>query len=203
MNKLGGLLFALVLIAAPFAGFAQVEANAGSINLGIHIDLDYRWSAKSLEKAGPGEIRWPGYSSITGQDVFFELSGQAGDRLSYKVLEGLVPETWTATYSGQTLDIHVQPTVKAAPLEAWVELKALDQLSFRAGEMIAPTLFASTGVHMANVIHTVNAPLISSPVLGFNEALVNATTTAAFPRVWLPVSVTGLAAIISFPAVLN
>ena len=69
MKKLFGLIFALVLVAVPLTGFAQVQVSAGSMKIGVHLDVDYRWSAKSNEDGAGSKIYWDGYDTITAQNL--------------------------------------------------------------------------------------------------------------------------------------
>ena len=43
MKKLMGILAILTLLAIPLGLYAQVEAGAGSIKIGAHIDAAYRY----------------------------------------------------------------------------------------------------------------------------------------------------------------
>jgi len=208
MKKLAGLIFALLIFVAPLAIYAQVEATAGSMKIGAHLDTTFRWSPESNKDPAIDEIYWKGYESVTGQDLFLEITGKIGDRVSYKILEGLVWETWnpgitTYVVGAPDLDIYVKPNAYAYPLEAYAEFKVIDQLKFRFGKQLTPTLLANTGVHQMDVIHTANPPLIaqnssSTGPIGINELLV---ATTGWSKVPLPLSVTGAAAILSFSGV--
>ena len=198
MKKFWGIMAVICLSVLPGAAHAQVETIAGSMQIGVHFDLDYRWSGESQKNPSGGEIHWNGYDSITGQNFFVELKGKVGDHVSYKVLEGLVTENWVGSFDGTNMDIHVEPEVLAAPMESWMEFRVVDQLNFKVGKMVPPTLFANTGVHEASVVHTANQPLIASPILGFNEMLVAYYTEGFFQRVPLPTELTGLATLVSF-----
>ena len=204
MKKLVGLTFAMLLITAPLVGFAQVQASAGSMKIGVHLDVNYRWSAKSNEDGTGSKTFWDGYDTVTAQNLDLEITGKIGDRVNYKVLEALVYEFWDYQNSKNGFTIQPYPSLvamgpAALPLEAYVDLKAIDQLKFRIGEFATPTLIANTPVHMANVVHTANQPLIASSILGYNQVQID-KLALSFPagKINLPGSVTGIATIISF-----
>ena len=71
------------------ATYAQVESNAGSMKIGVHMDIDYLWSQNNQHHPTGEELGWEGYSSITAENVDLEFMGKIGDRVSYKVLEAL------------------------------------------------------------------------------------------------------------------
>jgi hypothetical protein len=210
MKKLRGLMFALVLIAAPLATYAQVEANAGSMKLGVHMDIDYLWSQNNQHdpqfSGGKQELGWEGYDSFTAENLDLEVTGKVGDRVSYKILEALVYSYPSAGHSGEVVSIMTAPRVYALPLEAYTDLKVIDQLKFRIGKQMAPTLIANTPVHMANVAFTTNMPLIANDAngnaqVGFNDLVMahfGTSTGVENTRMTLPGSVTGLSTIISF-----
>jgi len=209
MKKLAGLIFAVLIIVAPMAVYSQVEATAGSMKIGVHMDTTFRWSPESNKDPDLDEIYWAGYESVTMQDLFLELSGKIGDRVSYKILEGLVWEVWNSdvtTYAigVPDLDMQVTPAAVVVPEEAYVDFKIIDQLKFRFGKQVTPTLLANTGVHQMDVVHTPNQPLIAqnssvTGPLGVNQMLLDELT--GWSKVPLPGSVTGAAAILSFSGV--
>jgi len=204
MKKLSGILFAALIFAAPLAMYAEIESTAGSMKVGVHMDISYRWSGESNKDAAePGhedEIGWLGYDTFSAGDIMIEITGKIGDRLTYKILQGLVygdfvmmsptlegemgglPKMpWGPGDSGvimampktnPTMDVFIQP------MEAYSDFKVIDQLKVRFGRSVIPTLLANTGVHRANVIHTANPPLIANRVFGFNEMLVNMALTS-------------------------
>jgi len=206
MKKLPGIVFAAVLFA-PMVAFAQVESTAGSMKIGAHLDVSYRLSNESNKNPEADELAWAGYDSVTMQDVFLELSGAIGDRVSYKVLQGLIREQWSPpqallTGAGTTINFFIQPQAQSLPLEAYVDLRILDQIKLRFGKQIVPTIIANTGVHQMKIIHTVNPPLIAQTStsvgpLGINELLSVSATRGQFPKVPLPLSVTGAAVIVA------
>jgi len=205
MKKLLGIVFAALVMAVPVAALGQVEANAGSMKLGMHFDTTFRWSPESQKNPDLDEIHWVGYESVTGQDVFLELTGKLGDRISYKILEGLVWEAWVPDFNPgtRTVDIYVRPIPLALPFEAYADFKIMDQLKFRFGKHLTPTLLANTGVHQMKIIHTANAPLIAETSsnfgpTGLNELLSVTASAGNFPRVPLPLSVTGASAMLTF-----
>jgi len=203
-------MIALLIFAAPLAMYAQVEAVAGSLKLGVHLDTAYRWSGES--KKNPQffldhqDIHWPGYDTVNIGDVALELTGKVGDRISFKILEALVQDSNSVLSpggmpgAGMTLGINPEPVFGAATLEAYIDIKIIDQLKFRVGKQLTPTLLANTGLHQSNVFHTANAPLIANRTIGFNEILVD----GALPiptKFDAPDFVTGAAVIASFSGV--
>ena len=196
MKKLLGLMFALVLIAAPLATYAQVEANAGSMKLGVHMDIDYLWSQNNQHQPTGHELGWEGYDSFTAENLDLEVTGKVGDRVSYKILEALVYSYPSAGHSGEVVSIMTAPRVYALPLEAYTDLKVIDQLKFRIGKQMAPTLIANTPVHMANMAFTTNMPLIANDALGNHPMAFNEYWN--WERTPLLGSVTGLSTIVSF-----
>lgn len=207
MKKMPGILIAFLALAAPMVTQAQVESIAGSLKIGAHIDAAYRWSGESKKNPVFGsdswEIHWPGYDSVNMGDVYVELAGNIGDRVSFKILEGLVSDHVTTSFtspglpgSGPTLDIRNKPDLKPFTLEAYIDVKVIDQLKFRVGKQITPTLLANTGVHKSSVLHTANYPLIANGVVGFNQVLVG--DAVGFSRLDMPASVTGAALILEF-----
>ena len=111
LEKLRVILFALLMLAAPLLIKAQVESTAGSMKIGVHFDATYDYSPESLADPDPHQFAWEGNNSVTGQDLFVELTGKVGDRVSYKVLEGLVWETAAASFTGVpgTMQIETEP----------------------------------------------------------------------------------------------
>jgi len=204
MKKLLGILFALLIFAAPLAMNAEIEATAGSMKVGAHMDFTYRWSGESNKDPESDEIGWIGYDTFSAGDLMIQITGKVGDRISYKILEGLVYGTFEPIvenpsgvwFPGQWGVIIAKPGTTSdggllvAPLEAYVDYKVIDQLKIRVGKTVVPTLIANTGVHMADVIHTANPPLIANRVLGFNEFLVD-EFLGFFPKTPLPLDVTG------------
>jgi len=204
MKKLLGIMIALLIFAAPLAMYAQVEAIAGSLKIGVHLDTSYRWSgeAKKHPKVysdGKQDIHWAGYDSVNVGDVALELTGKVGDRISFKILESLVRDTIFADMGSPmpgaplTADIHNQPDTTATTLEAYIDIKIIDQLKIRVGEQLTPTLLCNTLIHESRVIHTLNAPLIANRSVGFNQVLSPVNT-----KIPIPDSVTGAAIIASF-----
>jgi len=200
-------MIALLIFAAPMAMYAQVEAVAGSLKIGVHLDTSYQWSGES--KKNPKlyydsvDVHWPGYDSVNIGDVALEVAGKVGDRISFKVLEALVTQTSVASLdasmlgAGPTLDIHNEVDTHAVTLEAYIDVKIIDQLKIRVGKQLTPTLLANTGIHQANVFHSANAPLIANRTVGFNEIMVD----GAIPiptKFDAPDYVTGAAIIASF-----
>ena len=205
MKKLLGLMFALVLIAAPLATYAQVEANAGSMKLGVHMDIDYLWSQNNQHSPTGNKIGWEGYDSFTAENLDLEVTGKIGDRVSYKILEALVYSSPSIGKNGGVFSIQTEPHAYALPLEAYTDLKVIDQLKFRIGKQMAPTLIANTPVHMANTAFTTNMPLIANDALGvhpvgFNDVFLTGGPSTGYDntRMSLLGSVTGLSTIISF-----
>ena len=95
------------------------------------------------------------------------------------------------------------PAASAAPQEAYLDFKIINQLKFRFGKQVVPTLLANTPVHDMGVVHTALQPLIaenssSSGPVGVDELLWDSITGGIFPKVPLPLSVTGATVIISF-----
>ena len=175
MKKILGIMLAIVFFAAPALTFAQVDAAAGSIKMGVHLDVSYLLSGESNEDPDEDEIGWTGYDSVNLQDVIIELNGKVGDRISFLIIQALVVENWTANVvdpvagvSGPVIDIHKDLAVPPIPLEAWINFKIIDQLGFKFGKQITPTLVANTGAHVAAVIHTVNPPLIAQNSFGLS-----------------------------------
>jgi len=207
MKKLLGILFGILIFAAPLAMRAEIEATAGSMKVGVHMDFDYRWSGESNKDPDYQEFGWKGYDSFSAGDLFLELTGKVGDRINYKILEGLVYADWvpdidSKSANGSIVSIMPEPMTTpggglfVAPIEAYVDFKAIDQLKIRVGKTVIPTLLANTGVHQADVIHTANPPLIANRGMGFNEFLVD-YYMGYFPRVSLPLDVTGAGVIAS------
>jgi len=200
MKKLLGILFALLIFAAPLAMNAEIEATAGSMKIGVHMDFTYRWSGESNKDPESDEIGWKGYDTFSAGDLFIEVTGKVGDRISYKILEGLVYADWvpdidSESANGLILSMMPEPMTTygglfVAPIEAYVDFKVIDQFKARFGKFIVPTLIANTGVHQADVIHTANPPLIANRGMGFNEFLVD-YFMGFFPKVSLPLDVTG------------
>ena len=176
MKKLFGIIFAMMLIALPLGTYAQVEVGAGSLKIGVHADASYRWADKDDDPA------FAGYDSITGGDLGVILSGDLGDKVSWKITEVLV-----ATYINDAHSQVLAPDVYAFPFEAYGDLKFMDLLTIRIGQQLTPTLLANTGIHMADVIHTANHPLIATTgaVKGYNDP----------GKSLMPTSVTGVALI--------
>jgi len=216
MKKLLGIIFGVLILVSPLAMNAEIEATAGSMKVGVHMDFTYRWSGE--DKNDP-DIPWLGYDTFSAGDLMIQITGKVGDRISYKILEGLVYGTFQPLFSEDGLVIMPMPMYQSsgmvldgedvsaqidgdpvssnggsllvAPLEAYVDFKVIDQLKVRVGKTVVPTLLANTGVHMADVIHTANPPLIADRIMGFNEFLIDIEILPMFPRVWLPLSVTG------------
>ena len=164
MKKLLGVMIAIMIFVVPMVIRAQVEANAGSMKIGVHFDATYDYSPESHKVPTNNQFGWNGTESVTGQDLFVELTGKVGDRVSYKVLEGLV---WEYTYAdfggpGTIMSIEERPYAFAAPQEAYVDFKIMDQLKFRFGKQAVPTLLANTPVHDMDVVYTARQPLIAS-----------------------------------------
>jgi hypothetical protein len=192
------------------AMYAQVEAVAGSLKIGAHVDTAYRWSGESKKHPICGsdycDVGWVGYDSVNMGDVYVELTGKVGDRISFKILEGLIGDNVTGSLTdgallgqGPTLDIHNEPFTTPFTMEAYIDIKVIDQLKFRMGKQITSTLLANTGVHKSSVVHTANAPLIANGVIGGNQRAVQGAT--GFPKVQMPDSVTGAAVIASFSGI--
>lgn len=179
MKKLFGIVFAMMLIALPLGTYAQVEVGAGSLKIGVHADVSYRWADK--DKDPP----FNGYDSITMGDLAVILSGDLGDKVSYKITEVLV--------STQMVGQELQPVIGAFPFEAYGDLKFMDLLTIRIGQQLTPTLLANTGVHCAKVIKTANFPLIATApaVMGYNDP----------GKSWMPTSVTGVALILKIAGI--
>ena len=208
MKKLLGIMIALLIFAAPMAKlYAQVEAVAGSLKLGVHLDTSYQWSGES--KKNPKlyydhvDIHWPGYDSVNVGDVALEVSGKVGDRISFKILEALVSDVVVASMdasllgAGPTVDIHHETDTTATTLEAYIDIKIIDQLKLRVGKQLTPTLLANTGIHQSNVFHSANAPLIANRTTGFNEIMVD-SALPILTKLDAPSYVTGAAIIASF-----
>jgi len=204
MKKLLGIMIALLIFAAPMAMYAQVEAVAGSLKIGAHLDASYQWSGESKKHPGAGEIGWNGYDSVNMGDVYVELTGKVGDRITFKILEGLVADSVDAsgvlyctmyTCVGFA-DIHNAPFSHPFTAEAYIDIKIIDQLKFRVGKQITPTLLANTVVHQSKVIHKAKAPLIANGTYAFNELW-----TPYGKDLGSPTSVTGAAVIASFSGV--
>jgi len=223
MKKLLAILFGIVVFVAPMIMSAQqIESGGGSMKIGVHINASYRWSGEDNKHPEPDEIGWYGYDTFSAGDIMIEITGKIGDRVSYKILQGLVfedfmilsPETDLLKQPfgpGQTGTIVATPKSTATqslfvqPMEAYIDLKVIDQLKVRIAKSVAPTLLANTGVHQAKVIHTANPPLIANRVMGFNEMLVNKALTPiaggivypGFFRVPLPLNVSGAGVIVN------
>jgi len=208
MKKLLGIILAIVFLVAPALTFAQVEAAAGSMKFGAHVDVSYLVSGEDNKDPDLDEIGWAGYDSVNLQDVIIDLNGKIGDRVSYRILQALVVENWVANVIdvsavdliGPVMDIHKDLGMPPLPLEAWINVKIIDQLGFKFGKQITPTLIANTGAHIADVIHTVNFPLIAQNSYGLN-AIASSQLVPALAGVRLPLSVTGASAILSFSGV--
>ena len=145
------------------------------MKIGVHMDIDYLWSQSNQHQPTDKEFGWEGYSSITGENLDLEVTGKIGDRVSYKVLEALVysyPE-WYNDGPGKVSYIYTEAEAEAIPLEAYVDLKVMDQLKFRIGKQMTPTLLANTPVHMANTAFTTNMPLIANDALGVHQVGYN------------------------------
>jgi len=227
MKKLLGILFAVLIFAAPLAMNAEIEATAGSMKVGVHMDFTYRWSGEINKNPDSDEASWKGYDTFSAGDLMIQLTGKVGDRISYKILEGLVYATFEPDFGfenrgeGPVINIWPKPMSQScggqqvqvatgqaltdsvggcccglvtAPLEAYVDFQAMDKLKVRVGKTVIPTLIANTGVHQADVIHTANPPLIADRIMGINE-IVLGLELPAFPRIWLPLSVTGMGVI--------
>jgi len=200
MKKLLGILFAILIFAAPLAMNAEIEATAGSMKVGVHMDFTYRWSPEINKNPAGDEQSWLGYDTFSAGDLMLQITGKVGDRISYKILEGLVYSTfehdwWFSDDYGVVKNIWPMPLYNdegpfVAPLEAYVDFQVVDKLKTRVGKTVIPTLLANTGVHKADVIHTANPPLIADRVMGINEVLV-AMNIPTFPRIALPLDVTG------------
>ena len=84
-------------------------------------------------------------------------------------------------------------------------MKVIDQLSFRIGKQMTPTLLANTPVHMANTAFTTNMPLIANDALAttrWDSMNYSYPTTAPAPVIMAGLvsrcSVTGISTILSF-----
>ena len=209
MKKLLGIMIALLIFAAPMAKlYAQVEAVAGSLKLGVHVDTSYRWSGES--KKNPKmyydhvDFHWTGYDSVNVGDVALEVTGKVGERISFKILEALVTDVTVATPgddmtgASHTVNMYHMADTTATTLEAYIDLKIIDQLKFRVGKQLTPTLLANTGIHQANVFRTANAPLIANRTHGFNEFMVTNDAIDIPTKMDAPDFVTGAAIIASF-----
>jgi len=209
MKRMLGIILAIVFLVAPAITLAQVDAAAGSMKFGAHVDVGYYVSNESNKDPDADEIGWRGYDTVNLQDVIIDLNGKVGDRVSYRILQALVVDAWDGGMSapapgppaiGPIANIGRSPYTPDLPLEAWINIKIIDQLGFKFGKQITPTLIANTGAHLADVIHTVNSPLIAQNSFGLAELRSDSLVTAlTFLR--LPLSVTGASAIISFSGV--
>jgi len=210
MKKLLGIMIALLIFTAPMATYAQVEAIAGSLKIGAHVDTAYHWSGKSKNHPGAWEIGWEGYDSVNVGDVYVELVGKVGDRITFKITEGLVKDVVDGgsmimcvmgTCAG-FVNMQNVPMAHPFTLEAFIDVKIIDQLKIRVGKQITPTLLANTGVHKTGVVHTANAPLIANGSRGFNHYLIENEDIAGIPnQIDIPNSVTGAAIIAAFSGV--
>jgi len=205
MKKLLGILFAVLIFAAPLAMNAEIEATAGSMKVGVHMDFTYRWSPEINSKnPDSDEHGWLGYDTFSAGDLMIQITGKVGDRITYKILEGLVYgdfefESVPSEDGGHVNNIWPQPKYNddgplVAPLEAYVDFQIVDKLKTRVGKTVIPTLIANTGVHKADVIHTANPPLIANRIMGVNEGIYD-MNVLPFPRIPLPLDVTGMGVI--------
>ena len=209
MKRMLGIILAIAFLVAPAITLAQVTTAAGSMKFGAHVDVGYYVSNESNKDPDADEIGWRGYDTVNLQDVIIDLNGKVGDRVSYRILQALVVDAWDGGMSapapgppaiGPIANIGRSPYTPDLPLEAWINIKIIDQLGFKFGKQITPTLIANTGAHLAKVIHTVNSPLIAQNSFGLAELGSDSLVTAlTFLR--LPLSVTGASAIISFSGV--
>ena len=137
MKKLLGIFAILTLLAIPVGLYAQVEAGAGAIKLGVHIDTGYRYSAESNNNPDSNDVYWQGYETFNVENVILGLSGKVGDKVTWKINEALVLGT-----SGT-----------ATLLDANVEWKPIDQVGIIVGRQLLPTALANAP-HMIKILHT-------------------------------------------------
>jgi len=172
MKKVVGLILALMLLI-PVGLYAQVEAAAGSITIGAHLDAAFRYSAEDKDKG------WNGYETFNGEALVLGLSGKIGDNLAWRFQEAFV----LPTYNQGVVELILDPTT----LEACAQWKPIDQLGITIGRVLVPTAIANVP-HMLKVHHMANPPLIITG--GFNGGL--------FP---LPTYQTGVAFDVNFSGI--
>ena len=186
MKKVVGLILALMLLI-PVGLYAQVEAAAGSITIGVHLDAAFRYSAEDKDKG------WNGYETFNGEALVLGLSGKIGDNLAWRFQEAFIlPHYLNSGKSGvypstsaNVPDITVDHPVT---LEACAQWKPIDQLGITIGRVLVPTAIANVP-HMLKVHHMANPPLIITG--GFNN-------DGLFP---LPTYQTGVALDINFSGI--
>ena len=175
MKKVVGLILALMLLI-PVGLYAQVEAAAGSITIGVHFDAAFRYSGKDENKVwrdidDDGTLDqedWNGYETFNGEALILALSGKIGDKVNWRFQEAFVlPYYLNSGMSGvypSTLGELDHPVT----LEACAQWKPIDQLGITIGRVLVPTAIANVP-HMLKVHHMANPPLIITG--GFNGKL--------------------------------
>jgi len=179
MKKLMTILAVLTILAIPVGLYAQVEAGAGSVKIGVHIDAAYRYSPEDNKDPDPDEVYWPGYDTINAENVILGLSGKVGDKVLWKINEAF--------------DLGTVPT--ATLLDANVEWMIIDQLGLIVGRQLVPTALANVP-HMNKVHHLATVPLMLTG--GYNAI---AMAAIGIPYVPLPTYQTGLGIDVNFSGV--
>jgi len=150
MKRLMVILAIATLLAIPVGLYAQVEAGAGSIKIGAHIDTTYRYSAEDNNDPDVDEVYGAGYDTFNAENVILGLSGKVGDKVLWKITEAF--------------DLNTGGV--ATLLDANVEWKIIDQLGLIVGRQLVPTALANVP-HMMKVHYLANVPLMISG--GYNN----------------------------------
>ncbi len=158
MKKVLGIILALALVVIPLGVYAQVEAGAGSITIGAHLDASFRYSAEDKDK------EWNGYETFNGEALVLGLSGKVGDKVLWKTTWAFaLPAYLNSGASGAAVNVGLNVA------EAYGEWKILDQVGLCVGRMLVPTALANIGIPSVKANHMLNPPLIITG--GFNGAL--------------------------------